>query len=187
MGSEMWGNKEENPVGMGPPIKEGGMVPKGRDNIGLEAIRIRSNSDSCRRLDLALRFWNQIFTCVSVNLSEAENSALSAMDKYCFWRNFFSKADNCWVVKGVRGLRFGLCLRKVPILMGPEGGFNVISAIEIRYRLEIAQKHPWLLINSAMRMRKVAWILIGIFASELNRYCYLNLLTSPTLSLYYSK
>ena len=30
------------------------------------------------------RFWNQIFTWVSVSLSEAENSARSAIDKYCF-------------------------------------------------------------------------------------------------------
>ena len=84
IGSEMLGNKEEKPVGMGPPIKEGGMEPKGRESMGLEAIRIRSNSDSCNLLDLARRFWNQIFTCVSVNLSEAENSARSAMLKYCF-------------------------------------------------------------------------------------------------------
>lgn len=31
------------------------------------------------------------------------------------------------MVKGVRGLRFGLCFRNVPILIGPDGGFNVIS------------------------------------------------------------
>ena len=43
--------------------------------------------------------------------SEAENSARSAMDRYCFSRNFFSSAINCCVVKGVRGLRLGLCLR----------------------------------------------------------------------------
>ena len=131
MGNEKLGGKRpavEKPGGSGPPISEGGMPPKGLDSMGLEAKRIRSSSDSCNRLALALLFWNQILTWVSVNLRLAENSARSAIDKYCFCRNFFSSADNCWVVNGVRGLRFGLCLRNVPILMGPEGGFSVISA-----------------------------------------------------------
>ena len=101
--------------------------PKGpRASKGLEAIRNRSNSDSCKRLDLARRFWNQILTWVSVNFKEAENSARSAIDKYCFWRNFFSKADNCWVVNGVRGLRLGLCFLNWHF-KGPKGagGFKV--------------------------------------------------------------
>lgn len=36
-----------------------------------------------------------------------------AMDRYCFWPNFLSKARSCWVVNGVRGFRFGLCFRRV--------------------------------------------------------------------------
>lgn len=80
--------------------------------------------------------WNQIFTCVSVKFNELqtmttkifdyqryhvcvcaclslyshylENSARSAMDRYCLWWNFFSNANNCCVVNGVRGLRFDL-------------------------------------------------------------------------------
>jgi hypothetical protein len=128
---EMLGKSPGNPGGSGPPIKEGGIPPNGgRDNIGEEANRIRSNSDSCNLFDFALRFWNQIFTWVSVSFKDAENSARSAMDKYCFCRNFFSKADNCCVVKGVRGFRLGLCLRKVPIFIGPVGGFNVISGAQ---------------------------------------------------------
>lgn len=54
-----------------------------------------------------------IFTCVSVRLSELENSARSAMDKYCFWRNLRSSASSCAVVKGVLGLRLVLCFRRV--------------------------------------------------------------------------
>jgi len=50
------------------------------------------------------------------------------MERYCFCLNFFSSADNCWVVKGVLGLRLGLCFLSVPILIGPVGGFNVKSA-----------------------------------------------------------
>ena len=85
IGKEMLGKSPGNPGGNGPPIKEGGIPPKGgRDSIGEDANRIRSNSDSCNLFDLALRFWNQIFTWVSVNFSDAENSARSAMDKYCF-------------------------------------------------------------------------------------------------------
>jgi hypothetical protein len=64
-------------------------------------------------------------TCVSVRLSEDENSALSAIDKYCFSRNFFSSATSCCVVNGVRGLRFGLCFRNVHFMgvgsLGPSG------------------------------------------------------------------
>ena len=88
---------------------------------------MRSSSDSWRRFDLALRFWNQILTWVSVSLREAENSARSAMERYCLARNFFSRAASCWVVKGVLGLRLGLCFLRVPILMGPEGGLRVRS------------------------------------------------------------
>ena len=44
-----------------PGSSEGGM-PKGRGSSGIEEMRIRSSSDSCSRLVLARRFWNQIFT-----------------------------------------------------------------------------------------------------------------------------
>ena len=82
-------------------------------NRGLWDILIFSISASCIRLDFARRFWNQIFTCVSVRFKLFENSARSAMDRYCFSRNFFSKAVSCCVVNGVRGFRFGLCFLKV--------------------------------------------------------------------------
>lgn len=59
------------------------------------AIRIFSISASCNRLALARLFWNQIFTCVSVRRSDDENSARSAMLKYCFSRNFFSSDRSC--------------------------------------------------------------------------------------------
>ena len=87
---------------------------------GREAIRIFSISASCSLLDFARRFWNQIFTWVSVKFKLFENSARSAMDRYCFSRNFFSNCINCCVVKGVRGFLFGLCLRKVQRI-GPRG------------------------------------------------------------------
>jgi len=100
------------------------MAPRGRDSVkpgckapaaiaatdlASAAILSFSSSASCSRLALARRFWNQIFTWVSVSVSEEENSARSAMDRYCFCRNFLS-SDRSWeVVKGVRGLRFVLC------------------------------------------------------------------------------
>ena len=40
-------------------------------------------------------------TCVSVRSSSFENSALSAIERYCFSLNFFSSEDNCAGVKGV--------------------------------------------------------------------------------------
>ena len=98
---------------------------------GLEAMRIFSISASCNRLDLALLFWNQILTWVSVKLRLAENSARSAMLKYCFSRNFFSSCCSCWVVNGVLGFLFGLCLRRVHRI-GPnegEGGGPKITSI----------------------------------------------------------
>ena len=89
-------------------------APRGKGSAnagrtGLEANLYFSNSASCSLLAFALLFWNQIFTCVSVKLSELENSALSAMDRYCFWRNLRSSASSCEVVKGVRGFRLFLC------------------------------------------------------------------------------
>ena len=90
-------------------------------NGGLEAIRIFSTSASCNRFDLALRFWNHIFTWVSVRFRLFENSARSAIDKYCFSRNFFSNCINCCVVNGVRGFLFGLCFRSVH-RSGPNAG-----------------------------------------------------------------
>ncbi len=110
-----------------PGSREAGM-PKGRGGIiGMDAIRIRSISDSWSRLVLARRFWNQILTCVSVSFSSAENSARSEIERYCFSRYFFSRELSCWVVKGVRGFRFGLCFLRVQ-RMGPVGGRSVMSA-----------------------------------------------------------
>jgi hypothetical protein len=71
-----------------------------------------------------LLFWNQIFTCVSVSRRDEENSARSAMLKYCFSRNFFSSESNCCVVKGVRGLRFGLCFLKLHFKRGNSFSVN---------------------------------------------------------------
>jgi hypothetical protein len=105
-----------------PGSSDGGM-PNGRGMSGADANRIRSISDSWIRLVLARRFWNQILTCVSVSLSWLENSARSEMERYCFSRNFFSREFSCCVVKGVRGLRLGLCFRRVH-LSGPVGALN---------------------------------------------------------------
>lgn len=102
----------EAPATAGPP--SGKEMPKAAGgSIGLAAIFSFSSSASWSRLALARRFWNQIFTWVSVRLSELENSARSAMDRYCFCRNFLSRASSCAVVKGVRGFLFVLCLRRV--------------------------------------------------------------------------
>ena len=105
-------------------------IPKGRGIKGAEANLNLSSSDSWSRLVFARRFWNQILTWVSVSLSWAENSALSAMLKYCFSRNFFSNAFSCCVVNGVLGLRLGLCFLSVQ-RRGPGGGLNRRSEIKI--------------------------------------------------------
>lgn len=44
---------------------------------------------------LVLRFWNQIFTWVSVRLSDKARFSLSHTDKYRVARNLFSKATSC--------------------------------------------------------------------------------------------
>ena len=91
------------------PGNSDGGIPKGLGTIGEEANRIRSISDSCRRLVLALLFWNQILTCVSESLRLELNSARSEIERYCFSLYFFSRAFSCWVVKGVRGFLLALC------------------------------------------------------------------------------
>lgn len=60
-----------------------------------------------------------LFTCVSVSLRELENSALSAILRYCLSLNFFSKASSCCVVKGVLGFLLGLCFLKLHFNFGP--------------------------------------------------------------------
>lgn len=100
-------------------------IPSPGANIGLAAILSFSSSASWRRLALALLFWNQILTWVSVRLSEAENSARSAIERYCFWRNLRSRARSCDVVKGVLGFRFVLCFRSVHCTLGPANGGRI--------------------------------------------------------------
>lgn len=73
------------------------------------AILSFSSSASWSLFAFALRFWNQIFTWVSVRVREEENSARSAMDRYCFCLNFLSRARSWDVVKGVRGFLLVLC------------------------------------------------------------------------------
>lgn len=96
---------------MGELMGKGRLNPEG--NMGFAAILSFSSSASCSLLALALRFWNQILTWVSVRLRELENSALSAMDRYCFWRNLRSRASSWEVVNGVRGFLFVLCFLRV--------------------------------------------------------------------------
>lgn len=93
---------------------KGRLKPEG--SIGFAAIFSFSSSASCSLFALALRFWNQILTWVSVRFRELENSARSAMERYCFWRNLRSRARSWDVVKGVRGLRLVLCFRRVQVV-----------------------------------------------------------------------
>jgi hypothetical protein len=52
-----------------------------------------------------------------VRCNDDENSALSATLKYCLSLNFFSRASNCWVVKGVLGFRLGLCFLRLHLIL----------------------------------------------------------------------
>lgn len=90
--------------------------------MGLAAIFSFSSSASCSLFAFALLFWNQILTCVSVKLRELENSARSAMDRYCFWRNFLSSARSWDVVNGVLGFLLVLCF-----LRGQAGGLSLLG------------------------------------------------------------
>lgn len=60
-----------------------------------------------------------------MRLRELENSALSAMDRYCFCLNFLSRARSWEVVKGVLGFLLVLCFLRVQagglILLGGDG------------------------------------------------------------------
>lgn len=109
---------------MAPPIILGWKYPiynwaPGPAALPKAAIFIFSNSASCNRFALALLFWNHIFTWVSVSLSDEENSALSAILKYCFSLNFFSRESSCCVVNGVLGFLLGLCFLKLHLILGP--------------------------------------------------------------------
>ena len=123
------------PGGGGPaPIRLGGIIPSPakaalRARNGDEAILSLSTSDSCSLFVFARRFWNQILTWVSVNFNWAENSALSAIERYCLCWNFFSSAASCWAVNGVLGFRFGLCFLRWH-RSGPRGGFIGMSGKE---------------------------------------------------------
>lgn len=62
---------------------------------------------------MSIIYFFLLHTWVSVNLRELENSALSAMLRYCLSLNFFSSANNCCVVNGVLGFRLGLCFLRL--------------------------------------------------------------------------
>lgn len=118
--------------GCDPVYEAGAWAPTGKEkpkaggSIGFVAIFSFSSSASWSRLALARLFWNQIFTWVSVRFSELENSARSAMDRYCFWRNFRSSASSCDVLNGVRGFRLVLCF-----LRGHAGDNNNTSTFTL--------------------------------------------------------
>lgn len=59
-----------------------------------------------------------MFTCVSVSLRLLENSALSAILRYCLSLNFFSSARSCCVVNGVLGFLLGLCFLRLHLSLG---------------------------------------------------------------------
>lgn len=109
------------------------------------AILSFSSSASWSRLAFALRFWNQIFTWVSVRVREEENSARSAMDRYCFCLNFLSRARSWDVVNGVRGFLLVLCfLSWQPGLTGPVGrGYEGLSDIRYTQTLFLCQFSFW--------------------------------------------
>lgn len=65
-------------------------------------------------LNRILLFWNQTFTCVSVNLSEAASRRLSSPATYCCLENVLSNCSNCTGVKMVRDLLFGLPFSFLP-------------------------------------------------------------------------
>lgn len=98
-------------AGGGSPARKAG-APNPKDGkSGLVCILSFSISASLILFSLARRFWNQILTWVSVRFREEENSARSAMERYCLDRNFRSRAKSCCVVNGVLGLRLLLCFR----------------------------------------------------------------------------
>lgn len=124
-----------------------GNRPKVGGSSGLADSLSFSSSASCRRFAFALLFWNQIFTCkwtysllilvsimiapgltwVSVSLRELENSALSAMLRYCLSLNFFSNARSCCVVKGVLGFLLALCFLRAHRTIGAPTGLPPID------------------------------------------------------------
>ena len=80
-------------------------------------MQINYAVSSCRWacfLNRILLFWNQTFTCVSVNLSEAASRRLSSPATYCCLENVLSNCSNCTGVKMVRDLLFGLSFSFLP-------------------------------------------------------------------------
>lgn len=139
----------------GELMGKGRLKPEG--SIGLAAIFSFSSSASCSLFALALRFWNQILTWVSVRFRELENSARSAMERYCFWRNLRSRARSWDVVKGVRGFRLVLCFLRVQVvgLMCPkEQREESISKCAILSSLKRTHK-PWFIFQKGTFVKSV--------------------------------
>ena len=108
----------KRPKGWPEVIGKPGWGPRKR---GLFTILSFSISASFNLFSFARRFWNQILTWVSVKLRDEENSARSAIERYCFVLNFLSRASSCWVVKGVLGFRLLLCFLRVHFMLGRRG------------------------------------------------------------------
>lgn len=84
--------------------------------IGTDSYCVSSSFDEEEAYFMVIK--KKIITCVSVSRSELENSALSAIDRYCLSLNFFSSASSCWVVKGVLGFLLGLCFLRLHLSLG---------------------------------------------------------------------
>ena len=79
---------------------------------------------------------SNVITCVSVRCRELENSARSAILRYCFSLNFFSRLRSCCVVNGVLGFRFGLCFLRLHFNFGVSPLFESANIFK-RHKLKI--------------------------------------------------
>lgn len=70
----------------------------------LAALGGQISDASWRRFVLYLRFWNHIFTWVSVSFKAVARSALSGPDRYFWWPNLLSNSKTCWLEKAALDL-----------------------------------------------------------------------------------
>ena len=64
------------------------------------------SSDTCCFLHFILRFWNQVFTCVSLSSRRPASSMRSGTLRYFFSANFVSSPSNCFSVNTVLSFLF---------------------------------------------------------------------------------
>lgn len=105
--------------------------------------------------DSYLRFWYQVFTCVSVKLSEAASSIRSCTLRYFCRSKLLSSCASWWSVKAVRAF-LGFFMRVVGLsrLLEISRSVSSLTKIQQQCKYRTSFKLKWINLN----VQKYIWL-----------------------------